>query len=125
MSFTARALAALLLVAALVAGWWRLTAHYERVGYDRAKAEDKAAAEEQATSNRELQRAAEKRYVVQAETRDRFIVTTTKEIAHAAAPLSSCPVPADAVRLLDAARGCALGDPGTPCGVGDSLPGAR
>lgn len=39
MSLIARAVAIVLLLAAFVAGWWRLTAYYERIGYERMQAE--------------------------------------------------------------------------------------
>lgn len=123
MSLTARIVAILLVCAALIAGWWRLTAHYEAKGYTRAQAEAKAAADAQTTRNRELQRAAEIRYTVTAQARERFIVQTVKEVHHAAESLATCPVPRDAVRLLNDAAACARGDSAGACGVGDRLSG--
>lgn len=90
-------------------------------------AQDKAkvVADAQAERNRELQRAAEKRYVVQAGIRERFIVTTVKEIRDAAAPLATCPVP-DGVRLrLNALGACARGDSPGSCGADEPVPVAR
>jgi hypothetical protein len=74
-----------------------------------------------AARNRELQRAAEKRYVVQQDARDRFHTVTVKEIAREAAPLAACPVPPDAIRMLNAARDCALGHSPSSCGADDPL----
>lgn len=73
-----------------------------------------SAAAEQTQRMRDLQRAAELRYTVQAETRDRFIVTTVKELTNATTSLAACPVGADAVRLLNDARACA--DSPASCG---------
>jgi hypothetical protein len=82
-------------------------------------------AEAQAARNRELQRAAETRYVVQAETRDRYITRTVKEIHEVAAPLADCRVP-DAVRMrLSAAAACASGDSAASCDAGGTVPTAR
>lgn len=111
--------AALLLAGA--AAWWRLTAHYEAKGYARAQAEARVVAEAQEERNRDLQRASELRYTVATEARDRFIVTTVREIHDAAAPLVACPVP-ESVRLrLNAAAACASGDPAAACLPGDSM----
>lgn len=128
MSLYARLAAALMIVLAIVAAWWkvdRMFAAAEARGYDRRAAEDKAAAEAQTTRMRELQRAAELRYVVQAEGRDHFFVTTIREIRDAAAPLAACPLP-DAVRVrLNQAAQCARGDSQAACGAADEVPGAR
>jgi hypothetical protein len=75
-----------------------------------------------AARNRELQRAAEKAYVVQAEVRDRFLVTTVREISDAAAPLAACPVPESVRVRLNAVRACALSDSSAACGADDPLP---
>jgi hypothetical protein len=56
------------------------------------RAADKAAAEAQTKRNLELQRAAEMRYTVKAETRERFITKTITEVRHATAALAACPV---------------------------------
>ena len=74
-------------------------------------------AQAQAQRNRDLQRAAELRYTVQAGVREEFIGYTIQEIRHVAAPLAACTVP-DAVRVrLNAAARCAGGDHAAPCGV--------
>ena len=85
----------------------------------------RVATEAQTARNRELQRAAEQRYVVQAATRDRFITRTITEVHHAAAPLATCPVP-EPVRLrITAAAACARDDSGAACGAGAAVPDAR
>lgn len=97
---------------------YRKGKHAVQAEWDEARVEQERATQEQAERNRELSRAAEKRYVVQQDARDRFIVTTVKEISDAAAPLADCRVP-DAVRLrLNEARACALGD-SSACGSPD------
>lgn len=89
----------------------------EARGDARARAELKAQADAQTDRNRELQRAAETRYTVQAGVREEFIGYTIQEIRHVAAPLAACTVP-DAVRVrLNAAARCAGGDHAAPCGV--------
>jgi hypothetical protein len=127
-SLYARLAAGLVILVLLAAGWHRVNVAFERAdrrGYERRAMEDKAAADSQAASNRELQRASEIRYTVAAQQRERFIVTTVKELHEAAAPLAACPVPADAVRLLNAASACASGDSPAACGPGDAVPAAR
>lgn len=90
-------------------------------------AQDKArvVADAQAERNRELQRAAEKRYVVQAGVRDRFIVQTVREVRHATVHLATCPVGADGVRLLNDAAACAREDRPATCGADASVPSPR
>lgn len=97
----------------------------EARGDTRARAELKAQADAQTERNRELQRAAETRYTVQAGVREEFIGYTITEIRHAAAPLATCPVPADAVRLLNRASSCAREDTAATCGTGEPVPVAR
>ena len=82
-------------------------------------------AQAQAQRNRDLQRAAELRYTVQAGVREEFIGYTIKEIRHVAAPLASCPVPPDVVRLLRDAADCAREDRSTTCSSGQPVPVAR
>jgi ABC-type sugar transport system substrate-binding protein len=123
MSLTARLAAALLLVLALAAGCWKVIHNADQRGYQRAKAEDKAAADELTARNRELMRQAELRYVVKRDAQDRFFVTTVKEIRDAAAPLAAYPLGADLVRLLNDARSCALGNSASSCGAHDAVPG--
>lgn len=75
--------------------------------------------------NRELQRAAERNYVVQAGVRDRFITETITEIRHEAAPMAACPVPTDVRVRLNAAAACARGDRSAACDAGKPVPDAR
>lgn len=94
-------------------------------GRQEVRAEYQAQALAQAERNRELQRAAEKRYVVQAEARERVITETITEVRYEAAPMAVCPVP-DALRVrLNAAARCALGDSAASCGADDAVPGTR
>lgn len=90
-----------------------------------ANAETERQARAQQDRNRDLQRAAEMRYTVQAETREHVITQTITEVHYVAEPLASCPVPAAAVRLLNAAAGCAREDRSAACGAGEPLPVAR
>lgn len=115
MSLLARFVLAGCVVLAGIAGWWRLTAHYESRGYARAQAEGRAAADVQAQRIRDLQRASEIRYTVAAEARDRFIVTTVKEIHRETAHLDACPVGPAAVRMLNDAAACSRQDRSTAC----------
>jgi hypothetical protein len=95
-----------------------------RAQWDAATVAQERATQEQAARNRELQRAAELRYTVAAGAREVFITRTTQEVRRAAQSLAVCPVPVDAVRLLNAAAACAR-DPAAACGAGDGVPGAR
>ncbi len=121
MSLLARVVLVLLGAAAAVAGWWRLTAYYEGRGYARAQAEARQAADDQVVRIRELQRAAELRYTVSAEARDRFIVTTVKEIHRETAHLDACLVGPAAVRVLNDAAACARSDRAAACGLEQPL----
>lgn len=100
----------------------RYDAGQQKVGYDKRAGEDKAAMDAQTARNVDLQRASEKKYVVQAEVRDHYIVTTVTEIRDATTALASCPVGAGAVRLLNDAADCARGDSPTACGAGEPVP---
>lgn len=120
MSLTARAVAIGLLVLAAIAGWWRLTAHFEAKGYARAQAEARDHADAQAERFRQLQRAAELRYTVAAEVRERVIVETIVEVRHASQSLATCPVPERARGLLNRAARCAA-DPAAACGPDQPL----
>lgn len=82
-------------------------------------------AQAQAQRQRDLQRAAELRYTVQAEARDRFITQTIVEVRHAAAPVASCALPVDLVRLLNRAAECARSDSPASCGAGEPVPVSR
>jgi hypothetical protein len=96
-----------------------------QTNWDAASVVQERAIQQQAARNRELQRAAEKRYTVAEETREIFITRTTQEVRHAAESLATCPVPVGAVRLLNDAAACARGDPASACGAGDQLPSSR
>lgn len=102
---------------------YRAGRHAVQAQWDEAKVAQERAAQAQAERNRELQRAAEKRYVVQGQVRDRFFVTTIKEIRDAAAPLAACPVPEPVRVRLNAAAQCARGDSPAACGADDRVPG--
>ena len=82
-------------------------------------------AQAQAQRNRDLQRAAELRYTVQAGVREEFIGYTITEVRHAAAPLAACLVPADAIRLFNRAAECARSDSPSPCSLDKPVPVAR
>jgi len=86
---------------------------------------DRAAMQAQADRNRDLQRAAEKRYTVQAQVRDHYITETVTEVRHEAAALAACPVPEPARVRLNAAAGCARGDSAAACGPDQPVPVAR
>jgi hypothetical protein len=109
-------------VAALTAGYFGWQDHQRDIGREEARSEAKAAATAQTQRMRDLQRAAELRYTVTSQVREKWFVATVKEIRDAAAPLASCPVPDRAVGLLNAARECASGDPAAACGAGDGVP---
>lgn len=79
----------------------------------------------QAERNRELQRAAEKRYTVVAEVRDRFITQTITEVRHEAQSLAACPVPEPVRVRINATAACASGDPAGPCAAGGAVPETR
>lgn len=101
---------------------YRTGKHAVQAKWDEANVATERASQEQASRNRELQRAAELKYTVQGETRDRFFVTTVKEIHEAAAPLAACVVPEPVIRLLNAARDCASGDSPASCGPAGQVP---
>lgn len=121
MSLTERAVVLALLVAAGAAGWWRLTAYHEARGYKRAQQEAAQAAEVQRESNRLRARAAEGAYTAAAQVRERFIVTTVKEVQHATDNLAGCTLSPRAVRLLNDAAQCARQGGPAACGAGDGL----
>jgi hypothetical protein len=103
---------------------YRAGRHAVQAKWDEATVASERAAQEQASRMRELQRAAELRYVVKREAQDRYFVTTVREVHDAAAPLASCPLPADLRRLLDAADRCAR-DPASSGCAADGVPPAR
>lgn len=119
MSLYAKAAAAVLVVVALLAGWVRLTAYHEAKGYERAQKECAARAEQQREANRKNTRKAEQRHAKKAQARERYLVTTVREIRHETDNLASCTLSAPArQRLLDAAA-CAAEDRTAACGAGD------
>lgn len=115
---------------AILAGFLALThitayrsgRHAIQARWDASKVATERAAQEQATRNRELQRAAELRYVVQREAQDSFFVTTVKEVHELAAPLSACAVPDDLRVRVNQAIACAVGNPASACGAADEVP---
>jgi uncharacterized protein HemX len=116
------AVMALLVVLTLAYFGWR--GQQREIGRQEVRAELATAAEAQTARNRDLQRAAELRYTVTAQAREVFITRTTQEVRRVSKSLAACPVPVDAVRLLNAAAACARGDPAAACGAGDGVPGA-
>lgn len=128
MSLYARLAALVLILAAVAAVWWKaehMLAAADRAGYDRRAAEDHAAAEIQRETNRGTARKAEESHAKQAEVREEFLVITSREVHHEAAPLAACLVP-EPVRLrIRAAAECALGDRSSGCGTDDAVPAAR
>lgn len=111
-------------VAALIAGYYAWSDHIGDEREAQVRAELQAAMQAQAERNRELQRAAETRYTVQAEVRDRFITITQKEVHHATDNLAGCVLRPDAVRLLNDAATCAREDRPAACGTGERVPGS-
>ena len=96
-----------------------------RQQWDAERVRLQAEMQAQLERNRELQRAAERNYVVQAGVRDRVITETITEIRYAAAPMAACPVP-EPVRLrLNAAAACARGDRSAACDADKPVPDAR
>jgi hypothetical protein len=127
-SIYARAVLALLVVLGIAAAWWkldRMLVASEARGYLRAQTEYQAAAERQREDNRLRSRGSEEKHAAQAEVRERFIVTTVKEVRYATENLASCPVRPDAVRLFNDAAACAREDRPATCGAGQPLPAAR
>jgi hypothetical protein len=123
------ALAGALLLAALLAfshfTAYRSGRHSVQAKWDEANVKQERAAQQQAASNRELQRLAEAHFHAIADPREAFIKRTAKELRHATETLAAVPVPADAVRMLNAAAACARGDSAAACGAGDQVPDAR
>lgn len=131
-----RLLAEILLTIALVGAVWgwieygKHEAHDAGLKQGRAEIQAKwdaervklqAAVQAQKDKNLELQRQAEKNYVVQAQTRERVITQTVTEVRYATQSLAACPVPADAVRLLNDTSRCASTDSAASCGAGDPV----
>lgn len=102
-------------VAALVAGYYFWADRIGDVREATVRAELKALADAQTERNRDLQRAAEKRYTVQAEVRERVITETITEVRYATQSLAACVVPERAVSLLNLAAACARDDSPPAC----------
>jgi hypothetical protein len=119
-----RWLAVMALLGVLTLAYFGWRGQQREIGRQEVRAELATAAEAQTARNRDLQRAAELRYTVTAQAREVFITRTTQEVRRASKSLAACPVPVDAVRLLNAAAACARGDPAAACGAGDVVPGA-
>jgi hypothetical protein len=90
--------------------------------WDAAAVAQERASQAQTARNLELQRAAERKYVVQQDARDRFHTVTVRELRHETDNLSACVLTPDAVRVLNDARACALSDTSAACGADDPLP---
>lgn len=103
----------------------RYDANQQRIGYERAHAEYAESVRIQRERNLELQRAAEKRYTVQAGVREEFITQTIKEVRYVTQTMASCPVPDAARRLFNDAAACAREDRPAACGAGEPVPAAR
>jgi hypothetical protein len=101
---------------------YRAGRHAVQARWDAAKVVQEREANAAAARNRDLQRQAEKRYVVAREGQDRFFVETIKEIEHASAPLAACPVPEPVRVRLNAAAACARGDSPSACGAPGEVP---
>jgi Tfp pilus assembly protein PilE len=108
-------------LAVMTAAYFGWRGQQREIGRQEVRAELAAAMKAQTERNRELQRAAEKQYTVQAGVRDRYIVKTITEVRHATESLAACPVPAAAVGLLNDAADCARGDSPSACGTGEPV----
>lgn len=128
MSVYTRLALALVIVAAAAGAWWKLETALDRA-YDRGRtdqgAEDKAAADAQTASNRELSRLAEQHLHALASVQSKFLTKTATEAVNAASSLAACPVPEPVRVRLNAAARCARGDSPGACGPGDAVPGTR
>lgn len=114
-----------LVVLALLAGVWKLWHTADKAGYARAQQEYRTAAEQQREQNRETAGAAEKKESVRVAYRDRYIVTTVKEIRDAVSPLASCELPGSVVGLLNDASKCANQDGQAACSADDGMQDAK
>lgn len=127
-----RALAAVALIAGAAAGLSWFVHHERDVGraevqakWDTERAQLRQQVADQQARNRDLQRAAELRYTVVAQVRDRFITKTVVEVRNATDNLAACRLSADAVRLLDNASHCAGEDRAASCGADAGVQPAR
>jgi hypothetical protein len=90
--------------------------------WDAERAALQAKVQSQFDRNLELQRAAEKQYVVQGEIRDHYITNTVIEVRHETANLAACVVSAPAVRMFNDAGRCASEDSAAACGADGKVP---
>jgi hypothetical protein len=122
-------------VASLASAGGLVLHHYGNGRYEAGKAEvtakwmaERAALKDQVQAQRdknlELQRAAEKRYVVQGEIRDHYITQTITEVRHETANLAACVLTPVARSLLNDAGRCASEDSAAACGADGKVPDA-
>lgn len=121
MSLTSKLVALGLIALALAAGVWKLWHTADKAGYERSQREYQAAAEKQREANRFTAHAAEKKESARVVYRDRVITKTITEVRDASAPLASCPLPADTIRLLNDAAQRARENRSTPGSADYSL----
>jgi hypothetical protein len=95
-----------------------------KAAWDKERAALAAEVQSQRDRNLELQRAAEKQYVVQGEIRDHYITNTVIEVRHETANLAACPVSNAAVRMFNRAASCASSDSAAACGADGKVPDA-
>lgn len=122
MSLTSKLVALALIVLAIVTGVWKIWHTADKAGYERSQREYQEAAERQRESNRGTARKAEGNEAVRVVYRDRIITQTTTEVRDASAPLASCPLPLDTIRLLNNAAKCAREGGSASCSADDALP---
>jgi hypothetical protein len=92
--------------------------------WDAERVQLKAETQAQADRNRDLQRASELRYTVQAGVRERVIIETITEVRHETANLAACVLTPAARGLLQRAADCASGDTPSACGADQPVPAA-
>ncbi|MGB3068432.1 MAG: hypothetical protein WBC18_07790 [Ottowia sp.] len=124
MSLTAKLLALGLIVLAIAAGVWKIWRTADQAGYDRSQREYQAAAELQREANRGAAHKADKKEAIRVVYRDRVITKTITEVRDASAPLASCPLPTDTIRLLNNAAKCAREGGSATCALDDALSGS-
>lgn len=115
----------LLILAALSFGGftlYRAGARSVQVKWEQDKLQQAKVLSDWKQRNDDLQRAAEKKYVVQKEAQDRYFVTTVKEIHDLAAPLASCAIPPDLRLRVNAAIECAGSDSSSTCFSASGVP---
>ena len=89
----------------------------------RLESERQAVKQREANRDRAIQ--IEERIVTQTVYRDKFITKIEKEIQYVTLPLAACPVPPDAIRMLNAASRCVSEDRPASCGAGDEVQPAQ